>query len=480
MLSRIPSYVWFYFYCVFVFAASRLHPPALFYLSPLVLGILLILRSDTQTSLLIILGYMSIEGAMKLFSGTFVIARLAIDFLIITTFLRHMQFQLTSAHPKKIFGAPYTILFYVHAGWIAIQFLNPFSLGLYPSIAAFKTYISPLLLYFLVFASLERLEDLKKYAWMFCAVICLHIVAAALQFELGERGVIAWSIHYKPALSDKFVGELFRPFGTSNVPGGASTALYLAAPTALVLLTTLGRWYYQALAGILLSGTAYVLLISQVRASQLKFAFSLSVIALILLWKGKAKPLMPIGIFLAGTLTLGSALLSDPRFTASLDRFSTLERFSEVWEHRSQGVTQSMFVIMKKAPFGIGLSRVGAGAGPFTDRIRADSRFGLAWSFADNLYKALLVEIGIPGLIIFCSLLFVLVLEAISGFIVTAKVPHYVFAIQASLLGAVLAAISGHMGSEGFLFQPECTFVWLSLGLLVKIKVLLKKAATKA
>jgi O-antigen ligase len=306
--------------------------------------------------------------------------------------------------------------------------------------------------------------------------VSAQIIVSSYQFQIGEVGLLQWSYNYKDQLADKFIGDFFRPFGTSNIAGGASTTLFLGTPIAISILVGLRRWYGQILAGLVLLGSIYVLFISQVRSAQIKLALALGIWVVTLGLHYKAKPLLPLVAFsLVASLLISLFIgFADPKFSAATARIQSLENFSAVWEHRSSGTYESIVEIIKRAPFGTGLSRVGAGSGPFVALIDANPYFGRVWSFADNLYKALLIEIGIPGLIIYLAFLFLITLEASSGLFLRGT-PQDVISYQGAAFGGVIAAISGHMGSEGFLYQPECTFVWLALGLLVKTKVLLRE-----
>lgn len=455
-----------------MFGLTALKIPAAALYFPVVIGVILIFRSSLIDGLLIVMAYLATDGAFKLMSAGSPGLRVAIDVLMITLFLRYIQLQLQAKNPKKIFGAPLSILFFLHAAWIFVQYLNPYSIGLVPSIAAFKVYISSLLLYFIVFSAVEDEADIRKLMGMCAALVVLQVVVTIFHFQIGEAGLIKWSHHYLGAMGDRFRGIKFRPFGTSNVPGGSSTLLYLLTPMSIGLFIMKARLWSYGVAALIFWGSAAALVTTQVRSAQVKCLLGISILFLVLALKRrghKALGFLAL-IFITSGIALGQLELSDPRIQAVVARTNSLENFSEVWSDRSQGVYETTMQIVYRAPFGIGLSRVGAASEPFKDRIAADQVFGGFWSFADNLYKALLIEVGVPGLIIYLSFLFGTILVGISGLLSHTILKDEYLIFQGAAIGAVIAACTGHLGSEGFLYQPESGITWIFIGALVKIR----------
>ena len=190
---------------------------------------------------------------------------------------------------------------------------------------------------------------------------------------------------------------------------------------------------------------------------------------LILMAKNKREVMYSFIFLITLAVTAGFFVkFDDSKFKSSEKRLKALSEFSSVWENRSRGSFDSVIQIVSEAPLGIGLSRVGAASEPFQDLIQKDLQFGPMWSFADNLYKALLIELGIPGLMVYMTFLILTFLQAARGLFINLKSSHAIF-YQAGAMGALLASFAGHMGSEGFLYQPESTIVWIFIGSLVKL-----------
>jgi hypothetical protein len=51
----------------------------------------------------------------------------------------------------------------------------------------------------------------------------------------------------------------------------------------------------------------------------------------------------------------------------------------------------------------------------------------------------------------------------------TRRLPTEVLFFQVAAIVAVLGSIMGHLGSEGALYQPEASMVWILIGCLVRI-----------
>ncbi len=470
MLARIPGPFYYLAFCLLVFGLSPwVHATAFFYL-PFILGVVLIFRSNLIYGLCIIMAYLSVEGAFKLFSQYDTVLRLAIDLLIICLLMRLIQIRLKDATGRKILEAPFVLLFFLHVGWILVEFLNPHALGLLASLAAYKVYISALFLYFISYTATETSDDLDLICWMALFLVLVEVATSAYQFSIGEAGLAQWSPYYHQAMGVRFKGAYFRPFGTSNVAGGGSTLIFLLTPVALSFLLKKSPRWAVAWGGLLLMAVSYILFISQVRAALLKALLGCAVTFLILFAK-KIREVMFSFVFLV-VLSVGVGLVvkfDDSRFQMAEKRLLALGQISKVWEQRSHGSFDSVVQIVSEAPLGIGLSRVGAAAEPFKELIQSDLQYGLSWSFADNLYKALLVEIGIPGLLIYMIFLIMTFYQGLKGLFSFAPLSRSMIFFQAGAIGTLLASFAGHMGSEGFLYQPESTIVWIFIGALAKL-----------
>jgi hypothetical protein len=74
----------------------------------------------------------------------------------------------------------------------------------------------------------------------------------------------------------------------------------------------------------------------------------------------------------AGLILPSFVHLDDPQIEVAAKRLESLGNFGHAWTDRSQGTLEATMIIVREEPFGLGLSRVGAGSGPFRDLIIAD------------------------------------------------------------------------------------------------------------
>ena len=403
-------------------------------------------------------------------SGYSLPLRLGPDLIIIALLFQTLRLGSLQPQKPRLFSAPFAILFCIHVLWALVEFCNPYSIGLDSSLAGYKVYVSSLLLYFIAYKAVEKEADLNQFSWCILGVLTTQVVVAAYQFQLGEAGLVKWSSLYTAALGVQFHGLFFRPFGFSNVPGGASTFIYILAPLSVNLLIRQKKLWSLIFCTVLLGGMGYVLFICQIRAALIKCAVGLGIFLVFMALRSPkvfipATAAMLLGIF-SFSLLIG---MNDPKLEVARKRVEALSNIQTVWKDRSEGTYDSTLRIVTEQPLGIGLSRVGAASAPFKDRIVNDQRYGVIWSFADNLYKALLIEVGVPGLIFFILFLGAVSIRAIWFLLVLWRDPTVTtYAWMTAATAGVFATYLGHIGSEGFLYQPEAGLVWLLLGAVLK------------
>lgn len=469
--NRYLLFGYFLFSVGIVIAYRITHIDPILFL-PLIAGIAICARFSLLTGLSTLLLYLSVEGALKLMSGNALPLRLGPDLMILTLLFQAIRVERMEIGFKsqKVFNAPFATLFWLHALWILVQFFNPFSIGLDSSLAGYKVYISSLLLYFIAYFSVRDESSTKTLSWTMIAIVFTQIAFSTYQFNIGEQGLMSWSPYYSSALGIQFHGAFFRPFGLSNVPGGATTLIFLLTPICISFLTRSRSVFNIALSILLLVGVSYVLFVSQVRSAQIKCAVGLAIFFVVTALR---TPKQLVGFATAIVLAVFALPIffniNDPTLQTARVRFESLSNAQNVYENRSRGTYENIVRIISEQPFGLGLSRVGAASAPFKDRIQNDPRYGVEWSFADNLYKALLIEVGIPGAILFLAFLAAAFYQAVlwlSELWPYQNVSNYSWMVAAT--ATVFASFLGHFGSEGSLYQPESSLVWLLLGVVLK------------
>jgi hypothetical protein len=212
----------------------------------------------------------------------------------------------------------------------------------------------------------------------------------------------------------------------------------------------------------------YVLFISQVRSAVIKGLFGIFVTFLIVSWRRPLRVFAWTGALFAFIWTLGFFLsFSDPIYSVAQDRLASLTNIEAIKEARG-GAWGNTLYLWENAPLGIGLSRVGAGAAPFKDIIAKDPEYGPDWAFADNLYRAVTTELGIPGLIFYSLLLFGPFFLLAKRLAASKEKRNSLRFLLAGCFGLAAASVLGHPASEGSLYLPECAYYWIFMGAAIK------------
>lgn len=435
---------------------------------PLVFSILLVAIIPPRLSIGVALAYVTFDGMIKILSGYHPLSHVGADVLVVLLGLRSLIEYAISPPDRNWALPPFLMVFFVHLGWLTVQILNPYGISVFAGLAAYKVYFTFILLYFLAYLFLKNANDLRSLMWLAVVILAVQAVSSIYQFEKGESSLVAFSLNYSRALGTRFLGQSFRPFGTTAVPGGSSTWIFLTFPLMLALFfdskSILRRGAIVALFAIGL----YVLFICQVRAAIIKGVVSFLAFAVIVSWRRPEKLLGSIAI-LAGIIFLSTKFLEfeDPKFQIAKGRLGSIAELQTVQNARGWN-TDSFLHLWENAPLGIGLSRVGAAGAYFQTDISKDKYYGSHWSFADNLYLTLAIELGFPGMIFFLTMLFGPFLVVFYRTIRAVEDRAGVRILVAGCLGMLFASIVGHYGSEGSLYLPECAYYWLFLGAAVR------------
>jgi hypothetical protein len=463
------------FFIVCCFASFQLFKVQLILFMPLVLSIVLIATIPPRLSIGVLMSYIVFDGMLKIFSGYHPISHVGADILVILMTLRALIEYAISPPDRNWVMPPLVFMFIIHLAWVTVQVLNPYGTSVFAGIAAYKVYMTFILLYFISYLFLRSPADLRALMWIMVAATGVQIATSIYQFEQGDMGLLSWSTNYSRAFGNRFIGDMFRPFGTSAVPGGGSTWIFLTVPILTALFFDTKNYLYKlALAALFILGV-YVLFICQVRSAMLKGLASILFMAIIMFWRKPERVFGAVGV-LALLIYLSFTFLKfeDSKYALATRRLGSLADMQTVQDARSSHF-ESFLHLWENAPLGIGLSRVGAAGSYFQSDLAKDKFFGPHWSFADNLYLTLVVELGFPGLIFFTALLFgpfgILCYRCFWA----ASDRNGLRLLVVGGAGLLGASIIGHFGSEGSLYLPECACFWLFLGATVRFSEGLKR-----
>jgi hypothetical protein len=424
--------------------------------------------------LLFYFSYLMFEGSLKILSSYNPVVRLGSDlllgFAVLRLIGRHNREQNPSLRPevRRRLGTlvGFFTIFWL---WVAVQFVNPWGLGLLPSLAGLKVYLIPLLVFFTV-GIYMRDSELRALPYMLLVMGLFQATVSVIDWYAGPSGLPSLHPKYAQVLWEFLQGFPYRPFGTTNLPGAPALWMFHCLTGSLIAMAQLKdsdskeartwRWIF----GLFVTFALLTLVACQVRLALLRFLALLGV-GLFLLGRKQA---VVIGALVVGGLVgLGSLTQTDyqealatksfikveDRFQIALSRFGTLKS-QEHWKSARGGdwALKEFLVRGEKTYSGIGLSRIGAASAPWVSRIAEDPYFNAAWGFADNLALALFTELGLGGLAGYI-LLVLAVLGKLIGVGSTQSL------IAAAACGLIF--FSG-WGSEGILFQPDASLFWMT------------------
>jgi len=431
-----------------------------------------------RTSLKIFFLYLFLDGALKILSNYNPVLHVGQDIFLLSILLR--VFSSAEFRWQQWVKTPFFLLFLLFVSSVLVQYVNPFGLGLLPSLAGTKVYLSGILLFFLLYHGLRNSEIKGLCIWIVILGTMQGMIALT-EYFLFPEAIFQLHPKYAQIAGEKFVGNFYRPFGTTTSPGAPSVWIFLCTPFALHLLLFGKHWRPRFLSLAFFAVGIPTLLVCQTRSAMVLTALMMAAFFCAPAgrrWLRFGGLCLLIGF---GALHLGpglhqgsleSSLLDlgvDPLKAEQVNRrlVTLLDPVTYVTSRR--GATAKMLELAEITPFGIGLSRVGAASAVWKERIAKDKEFGKAWAFADNVYRAIFTELGVFGL-----LSWLLLVVSISVFLVRKSVKSKVQGRRAFLwiCGTIpLVLLAGGLGSEGILYMPVSAFMWASLAMGCKESV---------
>lgn len=437
--------------------------------------IVAILALPTRYSLYIILFFIWFQGFFKIVSGYHPLIHVGADIIVLFLMIKLMIFG-QDGESRKL--PLFTGIFLVHFIWVAIEYFNPYSLGITATIAGSKIYVTMFLLYFLGYFYVKDLKEVKNIFLIMIALAFVQTVFAIYQGYIGPTSVLSIHPGYQQQL-EKYGSYAFRPFGLTNLPGGPSVYVYTVIPFILYFIITSTHYFKKLIFASVLPLITLTLIFCQVRSAVLKgLVAALLFLILCFLSKSiKVKRLALTHLFafsLIATIigyTLGATLINNVLYTSEdsediIDRSLSSFDISALQVAR-RGAWERFTSYLEVVPFGAGYSRVGASAGAFADLHAQDVHFSKNYFFTDNLFILLLVEIGLPGLFIVSILIGSILFF---GFKIIGKEnrPALLFP-HIAILSSLVAIFIGSYGAEGIVYNPESCFFWLFSGIMVSM-----------
>lgn len=437
---------------------------------------LLVYYSSLQSSIKLLFYYLGFEGFFKIMSNYNPVIHIGADIFALILVLKSVSHWRTTPGSGQRKKPPFLPLFCMHIAWFFITFTNPYALSLVSSIAGAKVYLTMMTLFFFGYYFVNNAREIRSYFVPWLVVAALQIWTSIYQGMIGPQSVLHMHPRYA-VLLEKLSGYAFRPFGLTSLPGGPSVYLYMIAPIALYFIFNSRSVLARVLIAVHLPFLALALMLCQVRSAILKaLVGGASFLGYNSFLSLRASPQKFARQILIGACAIGVIAICTPTLmgwvtdkysdnSRAIERSLSLFNYDKVKDAR-EGALDRFFIYAKMVPLGAGLSRTGAAAGKFQTLIDNDKFFPRSF-FTDNTFLAVLVDLGLPGLIIFILLVLALLIRG-AKIVWTEPDPEYksiAIAISASL-GAI---VIGTYGAEAILYNPEAAYFWFFAGVLMRI-----------
>lgn len=448
---------------------------------PVALALLCVFLGRRILTIHLIFAYLTIEGFLKMLSNYNRIVHVGLD-IIVVSMAGWLVLEAIVKRRAWLPHLPYARVITFFAIWVVLQLLNPYSPGLVPSIAAFKIHLTMIPLYFIAATSFEEPGDVMRFLTGIVVISMAPFVMALVQYAMGPSSVLDLSPRYWQNIS---YFHDWRPFGTSAVPGGGSVFAFIAAPLAMILLIQPNqrpslRWL-AVLAMALAAGT---FIVSGVRQTFLGCLMTLMVMAVLMGSRGRGRGAVALGgmLIVGMAVFVGVQTLLRPMATEAVARDT---RSPDIWRERDvterlgtvvntdvyrtarQNPLPGIFQRAVRYPFGAGLGRTGSAAGAFSVQYERDPRNAaiqreVGWS--DNFFADMIVETGLPGMIMMTIVLIGLMLHALR--LARRAEDSLITAYASVLAGFYFAILVMSWGSQPLMGNPITAYFWLLSGIL--------------
>lgn len=427
------------------------------------------LVEDPGRPLIIFMLYITlVDGYLKLKTGSAVIV-VGRDVLLAAI----AAGMLTRAVIRRDMSIPpLTAAVVLYVAIVLVQIAHPDAVSLRHSIEGLRPHLEWVPLFFIAFAYLRTASRLRTLFMLLLVVTSINGVVALVQYQLTPQQLAGWGPGYRDRIygANGIAGRTafnsrtgltkVRPFALGSDTGFGGSLAVLAGPAALALFTarrrraTTGR----LLAALSAGGVLLALVTSQARITLVLAAVGLfAYAALGSLSRQRARLLA--GLLVGAAMAwLALSLISARTDVSVFDRYDSIAPNRVVdtalnYKNDTFRVTRDYF---SEIPFGAGLGNVGPGASGLP--ASSESYNG------ESEFNFLLVELGIPGLIVVTGLLLGLLLLAFT------RVPRVedddLRPLLAALAASLAATLFGFAGAPVTAGTPLGPFVWMSGGAL--------------
>lgn len=441
------------------------------YLVHIFISIIAILFFDFVQILPIILTLFFFEGQGRIIWEYASWSRIIFDSLVLISVLK-IFISSKKIVDLKIIPTPLLLIISAHFFWYVVEFFNLYSVSYFAVLAASKVYIYPILLFFGITISDIKISDIKFQDTLnfFIVIFILEIALTFFQFSMKEKLLLQISPYYFKIMKEGvFSGILYRPFGTTQLPGAIAVFLFLNV--GFLFLKKTGKFFFFLRTAILCAAGVAIIL-CQVRSAFIKFILIIFLINIgeFIFHRFKARGFAGLALLLSLAF-FSFQYVSKDEITSTgdqgidyvRDRISSLSEIDKIRSSRLN-ITEFTRIVTKKLtdnPLGIGPGLTGA-VGSLSKDDLIGNKFvssGMTWT-SDNLIISLIIDFGI-GAIFYLSMLFYIPIYFFRFLIIFyLEKSQEPFKILLVCFSTIAVIIVGNWGAIGITYNPESFAFW--------------------
>lgn len=414
----------------------------------------------TLAAFLLYLGLL--DGVIKLTSGSNV-GTLGRDALLYAITLGAVARLAVRRPPITI--PPFTG---VVVAWVAVcvmQVANPANPSTLHSVAALRQHLEFVPLFFFGYAVLRTQRRLERYLLFVVAIAAVNGIVGLIQANLTPHQLASWGPGYAMAElgTGTTVARVFvsagtahvRPLGLGGADGFGGLLCMIAIPATITLLSSrrAARFGWVLI-------PAMVCIIVGIVSSQTRLVILTSVLAavifgLLTLTSRRGLIVLVVGVVLGGTaFWIGSNFISN-----DANRYSTIAP-SHVLSTATSARSGSIALLptyLVRFPLGGGLGSVGpAGGSSFGGVVSPNASLN-----AETQFNFLLIETGIPGLLVMIAVFFTVLRAGIQlRRVADPQLQRYLMASVAVLFVLAISWFDTPVTAD----SPTAPFLWLTAG----------------
>ncbi|MBV9818428.1 MAG: O-antigen ligase family protein [Solirubrobacterales bacterium] len=416
----------------------------------------------TGVALAVVLLYLGLlDGALKLQSGSTVIS-LGRDVVLYAAAIGAL---LHSRAPRR---RP------AMTGWIVawglvvvVQLANPADRSLAHSIAALRQHLEFVPLFFLGYAVLRDRRSLHALFALLLAVAAINGAVAAYQSTLSPAQLAGWGPGYQQ-LAEGMDARTFtaangktelRPPGLGSDMGFGGILGAVALPGGVVLLLTYWRRrWLMALIVLGLIGASAGVLTSESRSSVITAVVTLVAMLALTGAGGQAKRAV-VGLALIIAFVGVTVVVVGSFQSTAFDRYSSIApgRAASTTVQSRASTWGETFTYINDIPLGAGLGTVG----PAASKVGGQNS---AVYNAESQFTFLVVELGIPGLVLFLAFQAALCRTLLRG--LRREPDRRVVLLMAGVAAPLFGFAVNWLVGVNTTSPPNAPYLWLAAGII--------------